>query len=62
MISGHIKYFRGGAVLWTGDTLGSNFLGAFKEGVGGALRICRHCMATKQEACIKVIKFTSFSM
>ncbi|XP_028419163.1 uncharacterized protein LOC114544868, partial [Dendronephthya gigantea] len=36
-------------LLWTGDTLGSNYVSGFKEGVGGALRICRHCMGTRLE-------------
>ena len=37
-----------------GDTLGSNFLGGFKEGVGFALRKCRRCLATKEVMCQKV--------
>ncbi|XP_015764291.1 PREDICTED: uncharacterized protein LOC107343243 [Acropora digitifera] len=41
--------YWGGLVPWTGDTLGSNCVSGFKEGVGGALRICRHCMGTKEE-------------
>ncbi|XP_028419229.1 uncharacterized protein LOC114544960, partial [Dendronephthya gigantea] len=39
----------GDLLLWTGDTLGSNYVSGFKEGVGGALRICRHCMGTRLE-------------
>ena len=37
-----------------GDTLGSNFLGGFKEGVGFSLRKCRRCLATKQDMSQKV--------
>ena len=48
-VAGKIRCFIGDDVLWTGETLGSNFLGGFKEGVGGALPICRHCMATKDQ-------------
>ena len=44
----------GGLVLWSGDTLGSNCVSGFKEGVGGGLQICRHCMATKEETKQKV--------
>ena len=29
-------------------------MSGFKEGVGGGLRICRHCMATKEETKQKV--------
>lgn len=49
MIHGQERHLWGGLVLWTGDTLGSNCVSGFKEGVGGALRICRHCMGTKEE-------------
>ena len=44
------RYFRGGLLLWTGDTLGSNYVAGFKEGVGGTLRFCRHCMGTREES------------
>ena len=46
-------------VLWTGDTLGSNCVRGFKEGVGGALRICRHCRGTKEETKQRLEGFTS---
>lgn len=42
-------------MLWTGDTLGSNLISGFKEGVGGALRLCRHCMGTREETDEKVL-------
>ena len=45
---------QGGLLLWTGDTLANNFIGGFKEGVGGALRPCRQCMATREEISDKV--------
>ncbi|XP_028395767.1 uncharacterized protein LOC114519789 [Dendronephthya gigantea] len=48
-ISGTERVFRGSLLLWTGDTLGSNHVSGFKEGVGGAFRICRHCMGTREE-------------
>ena len=44
MIHGQERHLWGGLVPWTGDTLGSNCVSGFKEGVGGVLRICRHCM------------------
>ena len=56
-IHGQERYLQGGLLLWTGDTLGSNCVSCFKEGVGGALRICRHCMGTKEETGKKVISF-----
>ena len=56
-IHGQERYLQGGLLLWTGDTLGSNCVSCFKEGVGGALRICRHCMGTKEETGRKVISF-----
>lgn len=54
MIHGQERHLWGGLVLWTGDTLGSNCVSGFKEGVGGALRICRHCRGTKEETKQKV--------
>lgn len=33
----------GKVVICTGDTLGQNLWGGFKEGVGGAFQKCRHC-------------------
>ncbi|CAH3115463.1 unnamed protein product [Porites lobata] len=32
-IHGQERYLRGGLLLWTGDTLGSNCVSCFKEGV-----------------------------
>lgn len=53
-IHGQPRHFRGGLLLWTGDTLASQYMGGYKEGVGGALRFCRNCMATREESNIKV--------
>lgn len=36
---------RGGILAFLADTPASNKAGGFKEGVGGARRKCRHCMA-----------------
>ena len=36
-------------VAFCGDTPASNLIGGFKEGVGGAYRGCRECLATKEE-------------
>ena len=54
-VAGVERYLKGGLLLWTGDTLASNYLGGFKEGVGGAHRFCRQCMATREESDEKVI-------
>ena len=37
-----------------GDTLGSNFVGGFKDGVGFALRKCRVCLAVQSDMDTKV--------
>ena len=39
--------FRAALVAFCGDTPASNFIGVFKESVGGAYKGCRECMATK---------------
>ena len=41
--------FRAALVAFCGDTPASNFIGGFKESVGGAYRGCRECLATKFE-------------
>ena len=54
-INGIERFFCGGLLVWTGDTwLGINYVSGFKEGVGRALRFCRHCMATREESNNKV--------
>ena len=56
MIDGQPRYLHGGLLFWAGDTLGCNFIAGFKEGVGGALRFCRDCLATRAESDLKVRK------
>jgi hypothetical protein len=46
IIHGEEQRLSGSVVAFCGDTPASNFLGGFKEGVGGALRMCRRCMAS----------------
>jgi len=41
---------QGGLVAFAGDTLASNFIGGFKEGVGFAKRICRTCETTASQS------------
>lgn len=44
-----------GTVLVTlADTLAAHLLGGFKVGVGFSLRICRDCMAVKEDIQTKV--------
>ena len=40
------RTFRGGLVAFLGDTLASNLVGGFKEGVGFARKFCRTCEVT----------------
>ncbi|KAK2555549.1 hypothetical protein P5673_022892 [Acropora cervicornis] len=40
---------RGGILAFLADTPASQKAGGFKEGVGGAKRKCRHCMATFED-------------
>ena len=46
--------FKGTISLASGDNLSSHLLGGFKS-PSSALRICRHCMATSDEAQTKVM-------
>lgn len=46
--------FEGTLVAFLGDTPAVNMIGGFKEGVGLALRKCRHCMATNSQIQTKV--------
>ena len=48
-IDGTTMNFRAVLVAFCGDTPASNYIGGFKEGVGGAYRGCRECIATKPE-------------
>jgi hypothetical protein len=47
-VDGHAYNFRGSLVAFVGDTP------AVKEGVGTAMRKCRHCMATYDQIQTKV--------
>ena len=49
-LSGRHHHFYGAVLLLLGDTLAVHELGGFKVEVGFALRICHHCMATKEMA------------
>ena len=48
-IDGTTMNFRAVLVAFCGDTPASNYIGGFKEGLGGAYRGCRECIATKPE-------------
>lgn len=45
---GHVQ-LRGAALALLADTPASHLAGAFKEGVGGARKKCRHCMASFED-------------
>ena len=49
MKNGVEQTFRGGLLLFLGDSLGSNTLGGFKESFCFALRFCRTCYVTNDE-------------
>lgn len=46
--------FTGTLIAFVGDTPAVNMVGGFKEGVNMAMRLCRHCMATKNQIQSKV--------
>ena len=46
--------FKGTLLAFVGDTPAVNLVGGFKEGVGMAMRKCRHCMATHDQIQAKV--------
>jgi len=48
-IQNRIVRLRGALLAVIADTPASNLLGGYKEGVGGARRKCRHCMADFDE-------------
>jgi hypothetical protein len=52
-INGCDKSFLGSIGLFSGDNLGLHAVGGFNESFSG-LRICRICMATKEEIQEKV--------
>ena len=43
------KTFRGALIAFLGDTPAANYVGGFKESVGGAMRMCRTCHCSKTE-------------
>ena len=45
---GQCETFKGTISLISGDNLASHYLGGFKS-PSGALRKCRHCMATAED-------------
>ena len=45
---------EGTLVAFVGDTPAVNMAGGFKEGVGGAMRKCRHCLAINSQIQMKV--------
>lgn len=47
-------HFKGTLLAFVGDTPAVNLVGGFKERVGMAMRICRHCMATHDQIQSKV--------
>ena len=53
-VGGRIVKLQGAVLCLLGDTLGSNFIGGFKEGVGFSLRKCRRCMASNEDISKKV--------
>lgn len=57
--NGQLHTYYGTVFLMLGDTLAAHDVGGFKVGVGFALRICRHCMATREQSQIKV-HYTAF--
>lgn len=46
---------EGALVAFLGDTPAVNMVGGFKEGIGRAMRKCRHCLATNPQIQTKVI-------
>lgn len=48
------RLVRGGVLCALADTLAAHSLGGFKVGVGLSLRVCRMCLATREQAAVKV--------
>ena len=53
-IKDHQYHLTGTLVAFVGDTPAVCMAGGFKEGVGMAMRKCRHCMATYNQIQTKV--------
>lgn len=58
MINNEPRYFRGTIAYFSGDNLGSQFIGGFKQG-SQAHRKCRVCMADNAQIQTKVSKLKS---
>ena len=55
-LHGRTHTVRGNLVVVCADTLASNWIGKFKEGVSFALRMCRQCEVEKMQASIKFVE------
>ena len=53
-VNGTIHNVKGALVILTADTLASNWIGKFKEGVSFAMRNCRRCEVESREIHLKV--------
>ena len=53
---GTCKHYYGCLVAFLGDTPASALAGGFKEGVGGAYRLCRTCMITSDD-CSSIVSY-----
>lgn len=53
-IQGEEQLVRGGVLCALADTLAAHSLWEFKVGVGLSLRVCHMCLATREQAAIKV--------
>lgn len=60
MIQGEPLSLAGTIVLVSGDNLGSQLIGGFKEGPGAHLK-CRHCMGNAEEIKCKVLNDFMFT-
>ncbi len=54
VIDGKEKTVRAGVLYLLADTVAAHSVGGFKVGVGFALRKCRECLATREQASVKV--------
>lgn len=61
-IQGEERLVRGGVLCALADTLAAHSLGGFKVGVGLSLRVCRMCLATREQAAVKVSCMSSITV
>ena len=59
-MKGELISFAGTIVMVSGDNLGSQLMGGFKEGPGAHLK-CRHCMGNTEKIKSMVIKVQLFN-